>query len=217
MVTKLHNTQFCQALHNADTTTLMTQELKKFIAEYIHLSDNELNIIAIKFNRKIIKKNDYYLRQGETCKDLVFVQSGCLRMFFIKDGVEISVWFAFPNSVASEIYSFISQKPSGFFVQAIQDSEVLYLPKSKLNTIYETHPAMQELMRKFWEEILLYIIDRFSSLQNDTAEQRYVNLMKNPEYLLMIPQKYLASFIGITPTSFSRIRYGALNNQLFLL
>lgn len=124
----------------------MTQELKKFIAEYIHLTDIELNIIANKFNKKIIKKNDYYLRQGETCKDLVFVQSGCLRMFYIKDGIEISVWFAFPNAVAFEIYCFVSQKPSGFFVWAIDDSELLYLPKSDLNTLYETHPAMQELM-----------------------------------------------------------------------
>lgn len=180
--------------------------LQNFIKEYINLPDAGLKEITEKFKIKRIKKSGYLLRQGETCKDFVFVQKGCLRMYFIKDGVEISVWFAFPNSVASEIYSFISENPSDFFVQTIEDSELLYLPKSELNKLYKTHPKMQEMMRRFWEDILLHVVNRFSSLQNDTAEKRYLDLMANPEYLQRIPQKYLASFIGVTPTSLSRIR-----------
>lgn len=180
--------------------------LNNFIKEYINLPETELKHIADKFKKKSIEKNGFLLRQGETCKDFIFVEKGCLRMYFIKDGVEISIWFAFPNSVASEIYSFIAQKPSSFFVQAMEDSELLYLPKSELFKLYQTHPKMQEMMRKFWEDILLHIINRFSSLQNDTAEQRYLDLLNNPHYFQSIPQKYLASFIGVTPTSFSRIR-----------
>ncbi|MCK6609293.1 MAG: hypothetical protein L6Q46_13490 [Flavobacterium sp.] len=61
-------------------------------------------------------------------------------------------------------------------------------------------------MRKIWEAALIMVIPRFSSLQNDTAEKRYLELMKNPELMRQIPQKYLASFIGVTPTSLSRIR-----------
>ena len=134
------------------------------------------------------------------------MQSGCTRLFYLKDGIEVSVWFAFPNSVASEIYSFISQKPSNFFVQATEDCEVLFITKNKLEKLYITHPKLQEMMRRFWEEILLHVIERFSSLQNDSAEERYLELLNNPYYLQTIPQKYLASFIGVTPTSFSRIR-----------
>lgn len=184
----------------------MTTDLKKFIAEYIDLTDKELKEITDKFRTKSIKKNEFLLRQGKICKDFIFVLKGCLRMYFIKDGIEISVWFAFPNSITSEIYSFIAQMPSDYFVQAIEDCELLYISKTTLNQLYTTHPKMQDMMRKFWEDILLHIIERFSSLQNDTAEQRYLDLMNNPEYLQMIPQKYLASFIGVTPTSLSRIR-----------
>jgi CRP-like cAMP-binding protein len=184
----------------------MTSELKKFITGYINLSDPELEAINGKFKKKTVKKNDYLLRQGEVCTDLVFVQNGCLRLYYIADGIEISVWFSFEHSSAIEIYSFISQTPSEYFLQAIEDSEILYLPKPVLDELYETHPKVQELMRKFWEDVVINLIDRFTALQKDSAEQRYRDLLKKPSYLQKIPQKYLASFIGVTPTSLSRIR-----------
>lgn len=65
---------------------------------------------------------------------------------------------------------------------------------------------MQELMRKFWEDVILNLLQRFTALQRDSAEQRYLDLLNKPELLQSIPQKYLASFIGVTPTSLSRIK-----------
>ena len=184
----------------------MSTELKRFISEYITLPDAELENITTLFKRRNIKKNEYLLRQGEKCKDLVFVQQGCLRLYYIADGIEVSVWFSFQSSSAIEICSFISQKPSNYFIQAIEDSEILYLPKHELDKLYSTHPKMQEMMRKFWEDAVLNLIDRFTALQRDSAEQRYRDLLSKPAYLQTIPQKYLASFIGVTPTSLSRIR-----------
>jgi CRP-like cAMP-binding protein len=184
----------------------MTPELKKFISEYINLPDEELNDIAGRFKKRSVKKNDFLLRQGDICKDLVFVQRGCLRLYYIADSIEVSVWFAFKHTSAIEIHSFIREQPSGYFLQAIEDSEILYLPKGELEKLYSTHPRMQEMMRKFWEDVLLNLIDRFTSLQRDSAEKRYRDLLGKPDYLQTIPQKYLASFIGVTPTSLSRIR-----------
>ena len=180
--------------------------LEDFIKEYVPMPEVDLAHITKRFKCKVVKKDDYLLIPGNVCKDFIFVQSGCLRMYFIKGGIEISIWFAFADSVASEIHSFISEEPSRYFVQAIEDSELLFISKNQLNELYVTHPLMQEMMRKFWEGILIHIIDRFSSLQNDTAKERYLNLLNTPEYLQKIPQKYLASFIGITPTSLSRLR-----------
>lgn len=185
---------------------IMTIELKNFISQYVTLSDTEVGDIASLFRRRTVKKNDYLLRQGDLCKDLVFVQQGCLRLYYIADGIEVSVWFAFKYSSAIEIYSFISQKPSNYFLQAIEDSEILYLPKYELDKLYHTQPKMQEMMRKFWEDVVLNLIDRFTALQRDSAEERYRDLLSKPAYLQTIPQKYLASFIGVTPTSLSRIR-----------
>jgi CRP-like cAMP-binding protein len=185
----------------------MNTNLKKFIRRFVKLSDSELEEIANKFKRKEVKKNNYVFRQGDTCKDFVFVDKGCLRLYYVKDGIEISVWFAFQPSSAIEVYSFISEKPSNHFLQAIEDSEVLYLPKTELKKLYQYQPKMQEMMRNFWEAVLLDLISRFTALETDSAEKRYLDLLnKQPDYVEAIPQKYLASFIGVTPTSLSRIR-----------
>lgn len=184
----------------------MTIELKKFINEYVQLPDEMMNDVLSKFKKKTIQKNDFVLQQGETCKDLIFVQSGCLRLYYIQDDIEVSVWFALKHSSAIEIYSFISETPTNYFLQAIENTEILYLPKSELNKLYETYPKMQEMMRKFWEDVILHLLERFTALQRDTAEQRYLDLLEKPELLQSIPQKYLASFIGVTPTSLSRIK-----------
>jgi len=184
----------------------MNNNLKKFISKYVVLSDAELEDIANKFKSKTVTKNNYLLRQGDICRDLVFVQKGCLRLYYVKDDIEVSVWFAFEQSSAIEIYSFISENPSNYFLQAIEDSEVLYLPKAELHKLYQQQPKMQEMMRNFWEDVILNLINRFTALQTDSAEKRYLDLLDKPAYLETIPQKYLASFIGVTPTSLSRIR-----------
>lgn len=184
----------------------MSAELNKFINEYVQLPADVLNDIVSKFKSKKIKKNELVLMEGETCKDLIFVQNGCLRLYYIQEDVEVSVWFALKHSSAIEIYSFISETPSNYFLQAIEETEILYLPKTELNKLYETHPKMQEMMRKFWEDVILHLLERFTALQRDSAEKRYLDLMEKPELLQSIPQKYLASFIGVTPTSLSRIK-----------
>src|SRR5687768_16887775 len=192
---------------------IMNTNLKTFITKYVALSDVELEEITNKFKSKVVKKNDYLLKQGGICKDLVFVEKGCLRLYYLKDDIEISVWFAFEQSSAIEIYSFISENPSDYFLQAIEDSEVLFLPKAELNKLYQYQPKMQEMMRNFWEDVILNLINRFTSLQKDSAEKRYLDLLNKPAYLETIPQKYLASFIGVTPTSLSRIRKQIIKNH----
>jgi CRP/FNR family transcriptional regulator, anaerobic regulatory protein len=185
---------------------IMNTNLKTFISKYVTLSEVELEDIVNRFKYKTVKKNNYLLKQGNICKDLVYVEKGCLRLYYMKDDIEVSVWFAFEQSSAIEIHSFISENPSEYFLQAIEDSEVLYIPKAELNELYKSQPKMQEMMRRFWEDVILNLISRFTALQKDSAEKRYLDLLNKPTYLETIPQKYLASFIGVTPTSLSRIR-----------
>lgn len=184
----------------------MTTDLDKFISQYIRLAPEVLADVTGKFRKKTLRKNDYLLREGHVCKDIVFVQKGCLRLFYISNGIETSVWFSFPCSSAIEISSFISGQPTGYYLQAIEESEILYMPKTDLNELYQLYPQMQEMMKNFLEDVVLNLINRLTSLQRDTAEQRYLQLINNPDYLQRIPQKYLASFIAVTPTSLSRIR-----------
>ena len=184
----------------------MSTALKNFLCEYVQLPTNVLEEIVSKFKSKKINKNDFVLQKGEICKDLIFVQKGCLRLYYIQEDIEISVWFALEHSSAIEIYSFISEKPTDYFLQAIEDTEILFLPKSTLTSLYLTYPKLQELMRKFWEDVILHLLARFTALQRDSADKRYLDILNKPELFQTIPQKYLASFIGVTPTSLSRIK-----------
>lgn len=153
-----------------------------------------------------MRKNEFLFLQGDVCRDLVIVEEGCLRLYFLKDDIDTSVWFAFPGSSAIEIDSFISGRPTNYFVQAIEDTEVWVLPKQELEALYTQVPILETMMRKFWEIAILTLIQRFTALQTDTAEKRYRDLLNKPDYMASIPQKYLASFMGVTPTSLSRIR-----------
>lgn len=191
----------------------MDNSLKSFLSRYADFSADELEDISRRFERREVRKNDHLLKQNDICRDIVFVHKGCLRLYYLKDEIEISVWFAFPQSSAIEIYSFISEKPSDYYIQAIEDSEVFYLSKAALNTLYELQPRMQTMMRNFWEDVILNLLTRFTALQTDPAEKRYLDLLRDPKYFEKIPQKYLASFIGVTPTSLSRIRKQLAKNH----
>ncbi|HEY0653936.1 MAG TPA: Crp/Fnr family transcriptional regulator [Chryseosolibacter sp.] len=184
----------------------MFTDLRNFFLKYAPFSNSELDEITGRFKSKHIKSSDFLLTQGEVCKDLLFVQKGCLRLYYVKDEIEVSVWFSFEHSSAIEVYSFISGQPTNYFLQAIEDSEVLYISKKELDQLSLSQPKMQVMMKNFWEDVLLNLISRFTALQTDSAEKRYLDLLAKPPYMKAIPLKYLASFIGVTPTSLSRIR-----------
>lgn len=184
----------------------MSLELKKFLAQYVDIPETLMDEVIGRFKTKTIARNDYLLKEGQVCKDFVFVQSGCLRMFYNNEETDVSVWFAFTGSSAIEISSFISGLPTEYSIQAIEPVTILYLPKTELDKLYEAHPTIHQMMRSFWEDVIMNLIQRFTALQKETAEKRYIDLMNNTDYVQKIPQKYLASFLGITPTSLSRIR-----------
>lgn len=184
----------------------MKAELKHFFEQYGTLSESGLEALISKFKRKTVHKNELILVQGQTCNKIYFVLKGCLRLYYIVDEVEITVWFSFENNSAIELSSFLSGAPSDYFIEAVEDSEILSFPKSELSNLYKNHPETESIFRVFWEHVILTLLERFTALQKYSAETRYLNLMNQPQYLQRIPQKYLASYIGVTPTSLSRIR-----------
>lgn len=179
---------------------------RNFLERYGRISEEGLKELTAKLKSNSVKKGELLLTQGQVCKDIFFVTKGCLRLYYISDGVEITVWFSFEDNSAIELSSFLSSEPTKYFIEAIEDSEFLSLNKSELLKLYVLYPEMESIMRSFWEDVILNLIQRFTALQKDSAEDRYRNLIYQNNYIQRIPQKYLASYIGVTPTSLSRIK-----------
>jgi CRP/FNR family transcriptional regulator, anaerobic regulatory protein len=159
------------------------------------------------FTTRTIGKRRHILRQGQVCGELMYVVRGLFRQYF-KDakGREVTSWISFEGTQASELASFLMQQPAKFYIQALEDTEIAAISYSDLQRLYDRIPAFQQFGRKLAEKILVGAINRTVSFQMESAEERYKLLLQRPEYFQRVPLKYLASLIGVTDTSLSRLR-----------
>ncbi len=185
----------------------MFSALYTFIQHYIDVTDEQLQFIASRFDLQKAKKNRILLSAEEVSEEFILITKGCTRVY-LKDsrGKEVAVWFALPGYIGSDIQSFISGRPSQFFIQALTDIEYVRISKEAFQRISETVPQWETFQAKIWGEAVVHIIDRIIQFQYQSAEERYELLLKNPMYSQWVPQKHLASFLGITHTSLSRLR-----------
>lgn len=186
--------------------------LKKNIASKIDITDDAFKNVIENFATKKVKKKKDLLRNGDVCKELAFVTKGALRTFSIDDkGVEHVTQIALENNWIGDLYSFVTASASDFTIEAIEDSEVLVISAEALDKMYLTNPLMERFFRKLFERGLIAATQRVNSTVSESAEIRYKKLMQNsPEILQRIPLIYIASYLGITPESLSRIRKNIL-------
>ncbi|MCX6146585.1 MAG: Crp/Fnr family transcriptional regulator [Candidatus Kapabacteria bacterium] len=170
-------------------------------------TDNELEIVLKYFETKSIKKKTILLTAGKIADEVYFIVSGCIRLFCIKDGEDLSTYFFTEQMFAGSYSSFISRKPSQHSIETLEDCQVLSLSFKALEELYVVFPKMNEFIRKSIEERFVVVHDLFTSYILNSPEERYLSLQKErPELLNRIPQHLIASFLGITPVSLSRIR-----------
>lgn len=176
------------------------------INKYIQPTHDDLAKILQYFHKKEIKKGRFLVRSGHTSNEFVFIDKGCLRVYWERDYNEVTGWFAFEDDFFCELSSFIPQKASTFGVQAIEDTVIRYITRAEMDKLFLEVPIFETFIRKFWEQIISHLVDNVVSFQTETAEKRYEKAMKHPKLLQRVPLKYLSSYLGITPTSLSRLR-----------
>lgn len=144
---------------------------------------------------------------GHSCKTIYFVKKGLLRIYYFKDGNDITENFEFENAFVARAESLFSGKPSQKAIQAIEDTCLIAIDAKKLFQLFDSHPDLERLFRKIIEQSYVHTVNRLESLQFHTAEERYFDLMKkHPAILQRVPLKLIASYLGITAVSLSRIR-----------
>jgi CRP/FNR family transcriptional regulator, anaerobic regulatory protein len=185
----------------------MTTEILKIVKSIVRINTTEeaafLGILEI----KKLKKNDLLLRIGQVCNFIIFIQMGCLRYFYIKDGEEITGQFFIENDWYTDFDSFIRLKPSEQSIQALEDCVCLLINKRKLEQLYIDFPVFERFGRIMTEQgfLGLYNTNKVASLL--TSEERYLAFIKNqPSIVQRVSQHYIASYLGLKPQSLSRIR-----------
>jgi CRP-like cAMP-binding protein len=183
----------------------MTAELKDFLSFY--LPNEDLKPFVDSFHEITIRKGRHLLKPQQDSNYLAFIQNGSFRVYYhdIK-GKEIITWFSFSEMVITDLLGFYTTGKAEFYVEALEDSVLYKISKNNLEKLYKQYPAYREFGRKFAEEALTMLMQRTMSLHTKSAEERYKELLQVPEFMQKIPLKYLASYLGITDTSLSRIR-----------
>jgi CRP-like cAMP-binding protein len=182
--------------------------LELYIKSYFGVvSPDDLNTIAALFKLTTIKKGDFLLKAGKRCDYLGFVQSGLLRMFIASEDKEITQWISAKGSFTTDLASFVFETSSRLSIQALVDTEVFLISKTDYTKIGALVPKWHELEKLFIIRCFIMLEERVFSHLSMTAEERYDHFFENNRELFnQVPLQYIASMLGMTPETFSRIR-----------
>lgn len=185
-------------------------KFREHIHQYVVLTDDEWNILSAYLEIITLKKKKNFAEPGKVCNHIGLVVKGAVRYFHVKDGEEITGYFSFEDEMLSSYKSFLTRQPGLFYIQALEDSQIVTLSHNALQEICFNQIMsfkMERFGRLMAEHYLICYEDRVASFITQTPEERYHKLLETGgEVMQRIPQHYIANYLGITPVSLSRIR-----------
>jgi CRP-like cAMP-binding protein len=183
------------------------QQLLNYLNSIQSLNEEENMLLTGLCNELSIPKNDELQPIGHTCKTIYFVVSGMLRICYWKDGNDITESFEPENSIVARAESLFAGIPSKKAIHAVEDTDLIAINAVKLYELFQLYPKIERLFRKIFEQQYVRTIHRLESLQFNSPEERYKHLVEDqPDILKRVPLKHIASYLGITQVSLSRIR-----------
>ncbi|MDI9311936.1 MAG: Crp/Fnr family transcriptional regulator [Limnohabitans sp.] len=178
------------------------------ITQYEKFTDTELKIITSKFKHHKYKSKEYILKEGQTSTELHFIVVGLARVFYHNDGKEINTYLACDDGFISSYSSFINQSRAVESIQCLEDTETFSIDFNAMQELYASIPNWQKMGRILAESTVLCLADRLLKLHSIPAKQKYIDFLNtSPKKIVQrTPLIQIASFLGITPESLSRIR-----------
>lgn len=171
------------------------------------MTEQDWNLFRAKLLQREFPKKHILLKKGQVENNLSFVETGIIRYYIPKIENDLTFAFVFNGYFASAYDSFLTRKPLTYQVETLTKTTLWQISHADLQTIYNETEIGNKIGRAAAENLFLIKLKRELSLLNETAEQRYLNLLKEqPQLIQYIPLKYIASYIGVTPQALSRIR-----------
>ncbi len=164
--------------------------------------------LKLGLTNRLVKKGKLFLEEGQRCDYFYFVLKGFVRLYYIDlHGDEVTHWFSKENSMITSPLSFFKKEKNILYFEAVEDTELILITSKQLDTIIAQFKSTEEAVRNLYAEFAMVLSRRVMSIHTETAEERYLKLMDEHPYLLQRAKlSHIASFLGITPQSLSRIR-----------
>jgi len=184
------------------------EQLLKTVQQKVTLTSDEAELLKQFFTLKKVRKRQYMLNEGEVCKYNLFVAKGLLRSFGVEEnGYEQVVQFAVEGWWISDLNSFFSGDVAVYNIEALEDCELLLLTRQSMDKMLEKLPKMERYFRLLMQNHIVALRQRIIASQRHSAEERYIKLIEGfPTILARVPQQYIASYLGMTPETLSRVR-----------
>ena len=192
----------------------MFEQLFRSIAQVVTLTGEESEYCRSRFVPKKLRKRQYLLQEGDVCRHTVFVEKGLLRSYTVDEkGSEHILQFAFEGWWMADLYSFFTNEPSPYHMDALEDSELLMIDRESWDDLLEHVPVMERYFRILIQNNLIATQRRLMGTMSETAEEKYLKLTQNfPEFIQRVPQHMIASYLGMTRETLSRTR-GQMANR----
>ena len=192
----------------------MTKNFIQFINQITTFTDEEMQLAKSLFKEQSLKRGDFWIREGEFNADLVFINKGMLRAYFVKAEIEKTFDLVIENQIITSASCYSLGIASTYSIQAVEDTLISTISQHNLEILFSQTAKWERVGRIVAEAYTVEQEDRIRSFVADTAQERYANLAQNqPELIKRTPQIYLANYLGITPQSLSRLRRNIVTNH----
>lgn len=182
-------------------------ELQKYITSYFGITNENMDKISSLFIESKLKKGEFFTKSGQYCEKLSFVRSGFIRVFANSKDKEITQWISTKGYFITDLYSFTFKQRAKWNIQALTECELYTINKENYALLNKIIPNWVEMEKKFIAGCFIQLEDRVFSHLSLSAEERYDKLFENNKELFnQVPLQYIASMLGMSPETFSRIR-----------
>ena len=173
----------------------------------VKLLEDTYQLLQSFSKKKEVGKNKILFQPPTPTRKMLFIESGLLRGYKIVEGKDYTHHFFTPNWFATDFESFLTNRPSSLFIESLTQIKYLEIDKEVLFRLYENHHQLEKLGRIIAEKAYLVTVKKMSDLQMLNLKERYKSLIKrNPQLFMDVPQKYIASYLGVSEQSLSRIK-----------